>query len=98
MWLRNLDPFRVEQIRSTEAAEMRFLRWIAGYKLPDRRRSEETRRKLEAHSICETTDLYRIGGEITLLRIADSRSDRIAWNYRPRGCREVGRRGRKRRK
>jgi len=29
-----------------EAAEMLFLRWVAGYTLIDRRRSEETRRKL----------------------------------------------------
>jgi hypothetical protein len=45
-----------EQMR-TEAEELRFLRWVAGYTLLDRRRSKEIRRKVKERSICEETEI-----------------------------------------
>ena len=74
-----------------ESVEMKFLRHVAGYKLIDRKRSEEIRQELNIFKILEKIDEFRNNWTHHLMRMDDSRIPKALLRYRPRGKRRLGR-------
>jgi len=74
-----------------EAAEMRFLRSVAGYTGLDKIRSEVIRKELEISGIQDVILKYKQNWINHLERMDNTRLPKHAFNYRPRGRRDCGR-------
>jgi hypothetical protein len=74
-----------------EAAEMRFLRSVAGYRLIHRRRNEDIREELQITVINSRIKVYQIKLLQHLERLEQNRIPKLLLNYKPRGRRDQGR-------
>jgi len=74
-----------------EAAEMRFLRSVAGYTRLDKIRSEVIRKELEICGIQDVRLKYKQNWINHLERMDNTRLPKHALNYKPRGRRDRGR-------
>ena len=73
-----------------EAAEMRFLRSVAGYIRLDKIRSEAIRKELEISGIQDVRLKYKQNWINHLERMDNNRLPKHALNYKPRGRRDRG--------
>ena len=64
-------------MRKTEAAEMRFLRPMAGYTLWDKKRSSDIRDQLGIFNIIDTLTQYKINWRKHIQRMDDARQELI---------------------
>ena len=74
-----------------EAAEMRFLRSVTGYKRLDKIRSEVTRKELDISGIQDVRLKYKQNWINHLERMDNTKLPKHALNYKPRGRRDRGR-------
>ena len=74
-----------------EAAEMRFLRSVAGYTRLDKIRSEIIRKELEISGIQDVRPKYKQNSTNHLDRLDNNRLPKHGLNYKPRGRRDRGR-------
>ena len=74
-----------------EAAEMRFLRSVTGYKRLDKIRSEVTRKELDISGIQDVRLKYKQNWINQLERMDNTKLPKHALNYKPRGRRDRGR-------
>jgi hypothetical protein len=74
-----------------EAAEMRFLRSVAGYRLIDHRRNEDVREELQIVDINSRIKDYEIKWLQHLERMEQNRIPKLLLNYKPRGRSDQGR-------
>jgi hypothetical protein len=81
----------IETIFRLEAAEMRFLRSMAGYRLIDHRRNEDIREELQIIDKNSRIEDYQIKWLQHLERMEQNRSPKSLLNYKPRGRRDQGR-------
>jgi hypothetical protein len=72
-----------------EAAEMRFLRSVKGYRRPDKTRSKVIRQELKISGIQDVRSKYKQNW-INHLERMDTRLPKHALNYKPRGRRDRG--------
>ena len=79
------------QVSRIQAAEMRFLRHVAGYTLHDHTRNTDIRQELNIMSTLDRIAQYRLNWWEHLCRMDDYRIPKELWNYKPRGRRRVGR-------
>jgi len=79
------------QRRRIEAAEMKFLRPLAGYTLYDHKTNEYIRRELRITGILDKTDEYRRNWFSHLQRMPQNRIPLKSYHYRPQGRRTIGR-------
>lgn len=77
--------------RKIEAAEMRFLRPLAGYTLLDHKRNEDIRGELQISSILEKIDSTRKNWFEHLTRMPQERLPKTILEYKPKGKRSRGR-------
>lgn len=77
--------------RRIEAAEMKFLRSVAGYTLFDRKRSEDIRRELSIFKLIDIIKQYRNDWKQHIQRMEADRIPKLMMNYNPIGRRNVGR-------
>lgn len=80
-----------KDISRLQAAEMRFLRAVAGYSLLDRQRNTQIRNELNVESLIEKVTNYRLSWQDHMLRMNNDRIPKQVANYQPRGKRNVGR-------
>ena len=66
-----------------QAAEMRFLRDVAGYTLHDHRRNTDIRQDMNIISILDRIAQYRLNWWEHLCRMDDCRIPKQLWNYKP---------------
>jgi hypothetical protein len=78
-------------VNRLEAAEMRLLRSVKGYKILDKIRSEIIRKDLEISGIQDVRYKYTQNWINHLRRKDDTRHPKYALNYKPRGRRDCGR-------
>jgi hypothetical protein len=71
-----------------EAAEMRFLRSVAGYRLIYHRRNEDIREELQIIDTNSRTKDYQIKWLQHLERMEQNRISKLLLNYKPRGRRD----------
>ena len=71
--------------RKIEAAEMRFLRPMAGYTLLDYKRSTDIREQLGIFNINEKLTRYKINWREHTQRMDDNRLPKKTLNYTPEG-------------
>ena len=81
----------VNQERRIEAAEMRLLRPLAGYRLLDYKTNQEIREQLKVTGILDKLQQYRREWHQHLLRMDQHRIPRKMYNYQPQGNRSIGR-------
>jgi hypothetical protein len=81
-----------------EAAEMHFLRSVAGYRLIDHRRNKDIREELQIMDINSRIKDYQIKWLQHLERMEQNRISILLLNYKPRGRRDERRPCRKWRK
>lgn len=81
----------ISQQNKVEAAEMRFLRQVAGYRLIDKKRNVDIRRELGIQSLNETIIAYRQKWQDHVQRMNEDRTPQIVHKYKPVGRRNVGR-------
>jgi len=74
-----------------EAAEMRFLRSVTGYRRLDKIRSEDIRQELEISGIQDVRLKYKQNWINHLERMDNIRLPKYALTYKPRGRRDSGR-------
>jgi hypothetical protein len=74
-----------------EAAEMRFLRSVAGYRLIDHRRNEDIREELQIIDINSRIKDYQIKWLQHLERMEQNRIPKLLLYYKPKGIRDQGR-------
>jgi len=74
-----------------EAAEMRFLRSVAGYTRLDKIRREVIRKEQEISGIQDVRTKYKQNWINHLERMDNTRLPKHALNYKPRGRRDRGR-------
>jgi hypothetical protein len=74
-----------------EAAEMRFLRSVAGYTRLDKIRSQDIRKELEISGIQDVRLKYKQNWINHLERMDNTRLPKYALTYKPRGRRDRGR-------
>ena len=74
-----------------EAAEMRFVRSVMGYTRLDKIRSEVIRKELEISGIQDVRLKYKQNWINHLERTDNTRLQKHALNYKPRGRRDRGR-------
>jgi hypothetical protein len=74
-----------------EAAEMRFLRSVAGYTRLDKIRSQDIRQELEISGIQDVRLKYNQNWTNNLERMDNTRLPKYALTYKPRGRRDRGR-------
>jgi len=74
-----------------EAAEMRFLRGVAGYTRLNKARSQDIRQKLEISGIQDVRLKYKKNWTDHLERMDNTRLPKHALTYKPRGRRDRGR-------
>jgi hypothetical protein len=79
------------QKRKLEAAEIRFLRSVAGYRLIDHRRNEDIREELQIIDINSGIKDYQIKWFQHFERMEQNRITKLLLNYKPRGRRDQGR-------
>ena len=77
--------------RKIEAAEMRFLRPMAGYTLSDKKRSSDIREQLSIFNINDKLTQYNINWKEHIQRMDDNRQPRKILNYKPEGRRNIER-------
>lgn len=77
--------------RRIEAAEMRFLRSVAGYTLLDQKRSTDIRTELEIFNLNDRLTSQKKNWKEHILRMNEDRFPKKILNYRPEGRRNVGR-------
>ena len=77
--------------RTIEAAEMRFLRSVAGCKLLDKRKSEDIRNELNIFKLMDKIEQYRNDWREHVQRMKEERIPKIILDYKPKGKRNVGR-------
>lgn len=77
--------------RRIEAAEMRFLRSVAGYTLLDKKRSDDIRRELNIFKLIDRIKQYRNDWKQHIQRMTGDRIPKLMMNYNPKGRRSVGR-------
>lgn len=80
-----------QHIARIQAAEMKFLRPIAGYQRTDKKHNTEIRQQLNVEELNTTIVKYRTSWENHLTRMTDNRIPKAAYNYSPRGRRNLGR-------
>ena len=74
-----------------EAAEIRFLRSVEGYTRLDKISSEVIRKELEISGIQDVKSKYKQNWINCLERMDNTRLQKHALNYKPRGRRDRGR-------
>jgi hypothetical protein len=74
-----------------EAAEMRFLRSVKGYRRPDKIRSDVIRKELEVCGIQDVRAKYKQNWINHLERMDNTRHPKHALNQKPRGRSDLGR-------
>ncbi|KAJ4432363.1 hypothetical protein ANN_20982 [Periplaneta americana] len=79
------------QHRRIEAAEMRLLRPLAGFRLQDHKRNEDIRQELTIESITTIIEKYRNNWYDHITRMPNDRIPFKTWCYRPTRRRRVGR-------
>jgi len=79
------------QRRRIEAAEMKFLRPLAGYTLYDHKTNDYIRRELRITGILDKTDEYRRNWLSHLQRMPQNRTPLKSYHHRPQGKRTIGR-------
>lgn len=77
--------------KKIEAAEMRFLRHVAGYTLWDRKRSEDIRKELKIFNLREKIQQHRNNWREHVDRMDNQRHPKLTMTYRPEGRRNIGR-------
>lgn len=82
---------RKSEERKIEAAEMRFLRSIAGYTLLDNKRSDDIRKELGIFKLTEKIHQYRTKWREHVERMEEYRIPKLLLDYRPTGKRNIGR-------
>lgn len=80
-----------QQERNIETAEMKFLRFVAGYTLRDHKRSEDIRQELGISDLNTIIKDYRKKWYQHVTRMEDTRITKKIMEYVPRGKRNVGR-------
>lgn len=85
-WTLNKD-----QERRIEAGEMKFLRYVAGYTLFDRRKNEDIRKELNMQSIIQIIKTKQQNWKEHIQRMPTTRITRVAMDYNPKGKRSLGR-------
>ena len=85
----SLKQFRSDK-RIIEAAEMRFLRPMAGYTLWDKT-SSDIREQLGIFNISDKLTQYKINWREHIQRMDDNRLPKKLLNYKPEGRRNIGR-------
>lgn len=79
------------QQRRIEAAEMRLLRPLAGFRLQDHKRNEDIRQELNVESVITIIEKYRNNWYDHITRMPNDRIPFRTWCYRPIRKRRVGR-------
>lgn len=74
-----------------QSCEMKFLRKTKGCTREDRIRNEEIRKELEAEAVNSRMDRYRKRWLQHVGRMEDTRLPKLAFQYAPKGKRDVGR-------
>lgn len=77
--------------RRIEASEMKFLRYVAGYTLLDKKRNEDIRKELKIDSIIQLIKEYQHNWKEHVNRMPTTSITRAAMNYNPSGRRSLGR-------
>ena len=80
-----------ELIRRLEVAEMKFLRFVAGYTLMDKKKNEDIRRELKIFNLTMKIEEYRRNWHEHICRMGPERIAHRVLNYKPRGRRSQGR-------
>ena len=75
--------------RKIEAAQMRFLRPMAGYTYWDKKRSSNMREQLGIFNINDKLTQYKINWREYIQRMSDNRLPKIISNYKPEGRRNI---------
>ncbi|KAJ4449322.1 hypothetical protein ANN_00720 [Periplaneta americana] len=73
------------------ASEMKFLRYVAGYTLIDKKRNEDIRKELKMERLIEMINNYRTNWIQHVDRLPETRITKAALQYMPRGRRTLGR-------
>ena len=87
MTVYNNDEKSRSDKRKIEAAEMRFLRPMAGYTLLDKKRSSDIREQLGIFNINDKLPQYKINWREHIQRMDDNRLPKKKLNYKPEGRR-----------
>lgn len=77
--------------KTIEAAEMRFLRSVAGCTLLDKRKSEDIRNELNIFKLMDKIEQYRNNWKEHVQSMKPGRIPKIILDYNPEGRRSVGR-------
>jgi hypothetical protein len=77
--------------KKIESAEVTFLCLVAGYTLPDQKRSTDIRSKLKIFNLTERTENQKENWHEHILRMTTDRLPTVLLNYKPRGYRNIGR-------
>ena len=77
--------------RRIEAAEMKVLRPMAGYKLWDKKRTSDIREQLGIFNINDNLTQHKINWRERIQRMDDNRLPRKILNYKPEGRINIGR-------
>jgi len=79
------------QRRRIKAAEIKFLRPLAGCTRFDHKTNDSVRRELQTECILDKTDEYRWNWFLHLQRMPPNRIPLKSYHYRPQGRRAIGR-------
>lgn len=74
-----------------EASEMKFLRYVAGYTLMDKKRNDEIRTELKMKNIVDIIKQYQLRWNEHVERMPDTRMTKSITQYVPEGRRSLGR-------
>lgn len=82
---------RKKDERRIEAVEMKFLRFVAGYTLFDKKRSEDIRSELKMHNIIDIIRRHQNNWREHIQRMPETSITRTIYSHDPRGRRNPGR-------
>jgi hypothetical protein len=77
--------------KKIESAEMKFLRSVAVYTLLDQKRSTDISSELKIFNLTERIEKKKENCHEHILRMTTDRLPKVLLNYKPRGCRDIGR-------
>ena len=84
-------PMNRKDRRTIETAEMKFLRYVAGYSLTDHMRSDYIRDQLNVYNLNDKIRNSKQNWHDHILRMPNNRPAKQAMQYKPLGVRDIGR-------
>ncbi|PSN48599.1 hypothetical protein C0J52_22220 [Blattella germanica] len=82
-------PMNREDRRTIETAEIKFLRYLAGYYLTDRMRSDYIRDQLNVYNLNDKIRNSKQNWHDHILRMPNNRQAKQAMQYKPLGARDI---------